>query len=287
MKRLARTRKLFGFLRETRHELFDDAFQAELESMYRQSGAGKDPKPPALLAMVMLLQAYHGISDAEAVELSVVDLRWQMVLDRLGTTEPPFSQGALSDFRARLIEHDMDQRLLERTVELAQKSKGFDWKKLPKTLRVALDSSPLEGAGRVEDTITCSRHQHARSHDHLPRRQDRALHDRLHRRVQPQKMRSLRFAPALHDLRQRLRLPSSTDLPTSPESRAVAPATSVYARTCSTCAAAPPSSTSKPSTASRPPVRPDFWVRQTVCRSSPRTIAAGLARGGGTSRLVV
>ena len=33
MKRLVRTRKLFGFLRAHRHELFDDAFEAELESM--------------------------------------------------------------------------------------------------------------------------------------------------------------------------------------------------------------------------------------------------------------
>jgi hypothetical protein len=158
MKRLTRTRKLFGFLRELRHELFDDNFQAELESMYRESGAGRPALPPAMLAMVVLLQAYHGISDAEAVELSVVDLRWQMVLDRLGATEPAFSQGALCDFRARLIHHDMDRRLLERTVELAQRSKGFDSKKLPKTLRVAMDSSPLEGAGRVEDTINLLAH---------------------------------------------------------------------------------------------------------------------------------
>jgi len=41
MKRLTRTRKLFGFLRMHRHELFDEKFQAELESMYRGSGAGK------------------------------------------------------------------------------------------------------------------------------------------------------------------------------------------------------------------------------------------------------
>jgi hypothetical protein len=158
MKRLTRTRRLFGFLRELRHELFDDEFQAQLESMYRSSGAGKPPHPPALLAMVVLLQAYHGISDAEAVELSVVDLRWQMVLDRLGSTEPAFSQGALSNFRGRLIHHDMDQRLLERTVEIARRSNGFDWKKLPKTVRVAMDSSPLEGAGRVEDTINLLAH---------------------------------------------------------------------------------------------------------------------------------
>jgi len=158
MKRLVRTRKLFGFLRAHRHDLFDDAFEAELAAMYRDSGAGKDPVPPALLAMATLLQAYHGMSDAEAVEMTVVDLRWQLVLDRLGADEPAFSQGALSDFRARLIRHDMDRRLLERTVALAQSTKAFDAKKLPKTLRVAIDSMPLEGAGRVEDTINLLAH---------------------------------------------------------------------------------------------------------------------------------
>ncbi len=158
MKRLTRTRKLFSFLRIHRRELFDDAFQDELESMYRNTGAGKEAVPPALLAMVVLLQGYQGISDAEAVEMSVVDLRWQLVLDVLGATEPPFSQGALCGFRARLIDHDMDRRLLERTVELARRTKEFDWKRLPKELRVAVDSMPLEGAGRVEDTFNLLAH---------------------------------------------------------------------------------------------------------------------------------
>ncbi len=158
LKRLHRTRKLFGFLRRHRHELFDDGFQAELESMYRNTGAGEEPVPPALLAMVVLLQSYLGTSDAEAVELAVVDLRWQMVLGCLGATEPPFSQGALPSFRERLIANDMDRRLLERTVELARATKEFDWKKLPKTLRVAIDSAPLEGAGRVEDTLNLLAH---------------------------------------------------------------------------------------------------------------------------------
>jgi hypothetical protein len=81
-----------------------------------------------------------------------------MVLGCLGATEPPFSQGALQAFRERLIAHDMDRRLLERTVELARATKEFDWKKLPKTLRVAIDSAPLEGAGRVEDTLNLLAH---------------------------------------------------------------------------------------------------------------------------------
>src|SRR5262247_4419546 len=158
MRRLGRTRKLFAFLRAQRQELFDDAFQAELETMYRDTGAGKPPVPPALLAMVTLLQAYLGVSDAEAVELSVMDRRWQLVLDCLEAAEPPFSQGALGEFRVRLICTEMDRRLLERTVEVARRSKAFDVRKVPKTLRVAFDASALEGAGRVEDTINLLGH---------------------------------------------------------------------------------------------------------------------------------
>ena len=158
LRRLRKGRKLFAFLREYRHELFDDAFQSELESMYRDTGAGKEPAPPSLLAMALLLQGYDGLSDFEAVEMTVVDLRWQMVLDRLGKDEAAFAQDTLREFRERLIRSDMDRRLLERTVELARRTKAFDWRKLPKDLRVAIDSSPLEGAGRVEDTINLLGH---------------------------------------------------------------------------------------------------------------------------------
>lgn len=158
LKRLRRTRKLFAFLREYRHEIFDDAMQAELESMYRDTGAGKEPVCPAMMAMAALMQGYLAVSDAEAVELTVVDLRWQMVLDRLGSAEPVFSQGALQAFRERMLQHDMDRRLMEKTIALARTTGAFDFKKLPKTLRVAIDSSPLEGAGRVEDTVNLLAH---------------------------------------------------------------------------------------------------------------------------------
>jgi hypothetical protein len=156
--RMKRTGKLFAFLRLHRHELFDDEFQAELEGMYRQTGEGKAPVSPAQLAMVVLLQAYTGASDAEAVELAVVDARWQMVLGVLGDEDAPFSQGALPAFRQRLIAHGMDRRLLERTIDLARQTTAFDWKKLPKELRVAIDSRPIEGAGRVEDTFNLLAH---------------------------------------------------------------------------------------------------------------------------------
>lgn len=158
IKRLKRTRKLFAFLRLQRHELFDENFQAELEGMYRGTGAGDEPVPPAQLCMALVLQGYHRISDAEAVELTMMDLRWQMVLGCVGADEPAFAQGTLQAFRERLIAADMDRRLLERTIELARQTKEFDWKKLPKDLRLAIDSRPFEGAGRVEDTFNLLGH---------------------------------------------------------------------------------------------------------------------------------
>ena len=158
MSRLRRTRKLFAFLREYRNELFDDGFQAELERMYRDTGAGSEPKPPAQMAMLLLFQAYVRASDAEAVELTIMDRRWQMVLDRLNAEEPFCSQGAIEAFRARMIKFEMDRRLLEKTAEIARRTHAFDPKKLPKSLRLAVDSMPLEGAGRVEDTFNLIAH---------------------------------------------------------------------------------------------------------------------------------
>jgi Transposase DDE domain len=160
MKRLKRVRTLFGFFRLHRHELFDEAFQEQLESMYRNTGAGDEPHPPALLCMVVLLQGYVGASDAEAVELSVMDLRWQMVLDCFGASQPPFSQGALQAFRERMVAHEMDRKLLEKTVALVRSGAltESEGRSVSKALRVAIDSRPLAGAGRVEDTINLLGH---------------------------------------------------------------------------------------------------------------------------------
>jgi hypothetical protein len=160
MKRLKRVRALFGFLRLNRDVLFDTAFQDQLKTMYRQTGAGDEAHPPAMMCMALLLQGYVGASDAEAVELTMVDLRWQMALDCFGADAPPFSQGALSAFRERMVEHEMDRVLLERTVALVRDgvaTKG-EGQQLTKAVRVAIDSRPLSSAGRVEDTLNLLGH---------------------------------------------------------------------------------------------------------------------------------
>lgn len=141
--------KLFTFLRRQRHLLFSEAFQQELaQRLYSEAPQGQPPIAPAQLALATILQAYTRISDDEVLEATLMDRRWQLVLDCLDTLTAPFSKGTLVAFRQRLIAVHGDRRLLERTVEVAEQTTGFS----AKALRAALDSSPLWGAGRVEDT---------------------------------------------------------------------------------------------------------------------------------------
>ena len=87
-----RKAKLFVFLRQHRHELFNEAFQQELANLYRQAERGHAPIAPAMLALALILQAYMGISDDEVIEATVMDRRWQLVLDCLDTEQAPWSQ---------------------------------------------------------------------------------------------------------------------------------------------------------------------------------------------------
>ncbi len=63
-----RKAKLFVFLRQHRHELFDEAFQEELAGLYRKAERGHPPVDPAILALALILEAYTGVSDWEQLE---------------------------------------------------------------------------------------------------------------------------------------------------------------------------------------------------------------------------
>lgn len=165
--------KLFVFLRQIRDELCDVSFQAELATLYADSPKGQPPVPPAQLALATILQAYTGVSDDEVLEATVMDRRWQLVLDCHDAATPPFSKGTLVAFRTRLIAQDLDRRLIERTIELAAVRGGFS----PRALRAALDSSPLWGAGRVEDTYNLLGHALRKALGVLARQQGRGLAD--------------------------------------------------------------------------------------------------------------
>jgi transposase len=170
IKRIRRA-KLFIFLRRHRHTIFDAAFQAELATLYKDSPLGQPPIPPAQLALATILQAYMRVSDDEVIEATVMDRRWQLVLDCLDCEHAPFSKGTLVAFRERLIEHDMDRQLIERTVQVAEQTKEVG----SRQLRGVLDSSPLWGAGRVEDTYNLLGHALRKVLGILARQQGREL----------------------------------------------------------------------------------------------------------------
>jgi Transposase domain (DUF772) len=146
--RRIRRAKLFVLLRQHRHPLFGDPFQEELATLYKDQPQGHPPVPPAQLALATLLQAYPGVSEDEVIAATTRARRWQLGLACLDGATPPFSKGTLVSFRHRLLAPQMDRRLVERTLEVAAASGGFG----PRQWRAALDSSPLWGAGRVEDT---------------------------------------------------------------------------------------------------------------------------------------
>jgi IS5 family transposase len=142
-------RRVFVFLRELRHRIFDEEIQSKLQAAYSKIERGDERVPPAQLGLAMLLQAALRVPDHEVVELTVMDKRWQMVLGCMGAEEPLFSQGTFFNFRQRMIEHGLDQLLFDKTVQLARETGGFS----STHLRAAFDASPLWGAGRVEDTF--------------------------------------------------------------------------------------------------------------------------------------
>jgi transposase len=65
----------------------------------------------------------------------------------------------------------MDRRLIERTIEVASQTQEFGLR----ALRAALDSSPLWGAGRVEDTINLLGHALKKLMSAVAEQQGRAL----------------------------------------------------------------------------------------------------------------
>jgi hypothetical protein len=166
-----RKAKLFIFLRQERHQLFDQHFQKELATLFKDSSMGKCPVPPAQLALATILQAYTGVSDEEVIEALEMDRRWQLVLDCLDCERAPFGKGTLVRFRAALIAKEGDRRLVERTVEIAKKRGGFS----SGSLRAALDSSPLWGAARVEDTYNLLGHALRKALGVIARQQHRDL----------------------------------------------------------------------------------------------------------------
>ena len=147
---LCKKQKLWSFLRNHRHQLVDEETRTALRALY-PSSRGPDPVCPERLLLAMLLQVAFDVPDHEVPTLTAVDRRWRMVLDLLDAPEDKsaFGQGTVFNFRERAREGGLARFMIDKTVRLARETKGFSHKRL----RAIFDSSPLLGAGRVEDSF--------------------------------------------------------------------------------------------------------------------------------------
>jgi hypothetical protein len=127
---------IYKLLAEHGHELFSDDYFADCYSGARD---GRPTVPARILATVMILQAFEGLSDREVVDRLGFDLRWQAA-----AFHPTVLVGARNRLRASL----RPGRLLEDTKVVA-KATGA----LGQRARV-LDSTPIYDAVATEDTVT-------------------------------------------------------------------------------------------------------------------------------------
>ncbi len=112
-----------------------------------RSRLGRPTVPARVLATVMVLQAFEGLSDREAVDRLARDLAWQAAAG-VDLGYDAFHSTVLVGVRNRLHVSDRPKRFLDDTRVMARES-GV----MRDRLRV-LDSTPIYDAVTTEDTIT-------------------------------------------------------------------------------------------------------------------------------------
>jgi Transposase DDE domain/Transposase domain (DUF772) len=135
---------LYRLLADHGQVMFPDSYFADL---YTGSARGRPTVPARVMATVMLLQSFEGLSDREACDRLEVDLRWQAAAG-LPVGAAAFHPTALVGMRNRLRASARPRRLLEDT-KLVAKATGA----MRNRARV-LDSTPVFDAVATQDTVT-------------------------------------------------------------------------------------------------------------------------------------
>jgi IS5 family transposase len=141
---LLRPGSVFGFLAGHRRELFPDEMFADLF----RSGRGRPSVPADVMASVIMLQALHGLSDAETADAVTYDLRWKAACG-LPVTAAGFHPTTLTYWRRRLAASDRPNRIFAAVREVVAETGVLTGK-----TRRALDSTVLDDAVATQDTVT-------------------------------------------------------------------------------------------------------------------------------------
>lgn len=134
---------LYGYLAQNREQMFRDE---DFAALYCPDN-GRQSVPPSVAVSVLFLRAYEGVSFAEAVERTKYDLRWKVALG-LELEEVPMQKSALQEFEAKLVLHEMEEPILQKSIAEARRAGYLKNRKI----RVALDTTPILGKGAVKDT---------------------------------------------------------------------------------------------------------------------------------------
>lgn len=137
-------RSVFRLLAEQGHLLFPDEMFADLYST-----RGRRSIAPRVMATVMVLQRFEGLSDIEAVDHLHFDLRYKWA-SGLAYDAPSFDSTLLVDMRARLRTSVSPDRIFERVLEVAKKANLVGKKRI-------VDSTALYDAVATQDTVTLVR----------------------------------------------------------------------------------------------------------------------------------
>ena len=136
---------VFRLLEREAHRLFaDEAFADLFADVGRRSIA------PRIVAVVMVLQRLHGMSDREAVDAFAFDLRWKYAAGALDFDHPGFVHTVLVDMRERLRRSERPNRIFEAVLEVAKQAGLVGRKRV-------LDSTALYDAVATQDTVTMIR----------------------------------------------------------------------------------------------------------------------------------
>jgi hypothetical protein len=135
---------MFAFLAAHRRDLFTDDDFADLFP----SGKGRPSVPASVMASVMVLQALHDCSDAEAAEAARCDLRWKAAcgfpLDHGG-----FDPSTLVYWRQRLAKSARPHRVNDAVKTVIEQTGVLAGRR-----RRAVDSTIMADAVATQDTIT-------------------------------------------------------------------------------------------------------------------------------------
>ena len=137
-------RSVFRLLAEQGHLLFPDEMFADLYSSRGRRSIG-----PRVMATVMVLQRFEGLSDSEAVDRLHFDLRYKWACG-LAYDAPSFDSTLLVDMRARLRTSGAPDRIFTAVLDVAKKANLVGKKRI-------VDSTALYDAVATQDTVTLVR----------------------------------------------------------------------------------------------------------------------------------